>query len=403
MRMFGRHSKSRAVAGSDGPQPGWVGDLSGAFADLGTFLPLVIALLVLGDVDPTGLLIGFGLFAIATGLIYRLPIPVQPMKLVAALAVAGGLSADAMVSSGMLLGLALLLLGGSGLIGRMRKLVPRTVLAGLQLALGLHLLAASVDLGKEGFEQAVLALGMFLLLLMSPLRSIASIFLVVVGIIWSLLGVWTDLPAGTGLPVGTGLPSLTPALHLPVISLPAWDAFSEAAISAFWPQLALTLANAVLLTSVLAAGYFPDARPGTSAKRLALSSGALNLLLAPIGAMPMCHGAGGLAAQYHQGARSGLAPAIFGAACLALGLLAGPLAVDLLILVPLPVVAVLLGYAGFQLLISGHVTHASWTCRAVIALTALVSFGVNVAVGLAAGLMIELIRSTIANLRQPTT
>ena len=376
--------------GDDGPQPGWVGDLSGAFADLGTFLPLVIALLVLGRFDSTGLLIGFGLFAIATGVIYRLPIPVQPMKLVAALAIAGGLSADALMASGMLLGLALLLLGGSGLIGRMRKLVPRTVLAGLQLALGLHLLVASVDLAQGALDQGLMALGLFLLLLATPLRSMACILLVIVGIAWSLS---TD---------GAGLPGFALVLHLPAIGIPAWDAFGEAAISTFWPQLALTLTNAVLLTSVLVADYFPETRPDASAKRLAMSSGALNLLLAPIGAMPMCHGAGGLAAQYHQGARSGLAPITFGAACLTLGLLAGPLAVDLLLLVPLPVVAVLLGYAGFQLLMTGHVPHARWACRVVIALTALVSFGVNVAVGLAAGLIIELIRSTVSNLRQPT-
>lgn len=175
------------------------------------------------------------------------------------------------------------------------------------------------------------------------------ILLVIIGLGWSLL-------AGEA-----GLPVLTPTLHLPAIGIPAWDAISEAAIGAFWPQLALTLTNAVLLTSVLAADYFPSARPSASAKRLAMSSSALNLLLAPIGAVPMCQGAGGLAIQYHQGARTGLAPIVF-----------------------------------------GLVTYASWTCRTVIPLTALVSFGVNVAVGLAAGLIIELIRSTVSNLRQPT-
>lgn len=390
MRLFDRLSKSGASAASGRAAALWIGDLSGAFADLGTFLPLVIGLLVLGHFDPTGLLIGFGLFAVATGFIYRLPIPVQPMKLVAALAIAGGLSASAMMASGLLLGLALLILGTTGLIERMHRLVPRTVLAGLQIALGLHLLATSIDLVNGFWGLGLLACVAFLLLLITPFRPISCILLVLIGIAWSLA-------TGDAAIAAPGL-----AIHLPNISIPEWDALSEAAATVFWPQLALTVTNAVLLTAVLAADYFPGTRPEASAKRLALSSGMLNLFLTPIGAMPMCHGAGGLAAQYHQGARTGRAPIIFGATCLALGLFAGPLALDLLLLVPLPVVAVLLGYASLHLLASKHVLHANWTCRGIIAVTALVSFEINLAVGLATGLIIELVRSLISKARQPT-
>lgn len=391
MRMFDRLSKPGKADADGRPGHRWIGDVSGAFGDLGTFLPLVIALLVLGRFDPSGLLIGFGLFAIITGLIYRLPMPVQPMKLVAALAIAGGLSAPAMMASGMLLGLALVILGASGLIGRMRRLVPRTVLAGLQIALGLHLLITSVELIDGATGQALLALGLFVLLLATPLRAMSCLLFLIIGIVWSLVG------------GGAILPPLEVAWYPPEFGIPPWSAFGEAAVSIFWPQLALTVTNAVLLTSALSADYFPHARASTGAKRLALSSGMLNLILAPVGAMPMCHGAGGLAAQYHQGARTGRAPAIFGAACLALGLFAGPLAVDFLLLVPLSVVAVLLGYASFHLLVSTPVIHANWSCRGVIAMTAIVAFAVDVAAGLATGLIIELIRSQIANLRQPTT
>jgi hypothetical protein len=390
MGLFDRLIKSPMAAGRDSAPRGRLGDLSGAFADLGTFLPLVIALLVLGHFDPTGLLIGFGLFAVLTGLIYRLPVPVQPMKLVAALAIAGGLSAEAMMASGILLGLALLLLGGTGVIEKMHRLLPRTILAGLQIALGLHLLMACAQLIDGDPGLGLLALTAFGLLLATPLRNMACIALLLVGIGWTIL---------SGAAV---LPAIELGLHLPVIGLPPWLAFQDAATTVFWPQLALTVTNAVLLTSVLAADYFPNARPGASAKRLALSSGALNLALAPIGAMPMCHGAGGLAAQYHQGARTGIAPVSFGCACLALGLLAGPLALEFLLLVPLPVVAVLLAFASLHLIAARPVLHASWVCRGIIALTALVAFAVDMAAGLAFGLLIELIRSQISAFRQPS-
>lgn len=389
MRMFERLIKSAGTDREGKPTANRLGDLSGAFADLGTFLPLVVALLVLGRFDPSGLLIGFGLFAVATGAIYRLPMPVQPMKLVAAFAIAGGLSASSMMASGLLIGLALLILGCSGLIDKMRWLIPRTVLTGLQIALGLHLLATSAALIDDDVGLGLLALFGFLLLLATPLKALSCFILVLAGIAWSLLIGGADLPAAEL------------ALHLPAITLPSFEAFGYAAITVFWPQLILTLTNAVLLTSVLAADYFPKAKPDISPKRLAISSGTLNIMLAPLGAMPMCHGAGGLAAQYHQGARSGLAPTLFGAVCLALGLFAGPLAVDLLLLVPLPVVAVLLAFASFHLLVSKPVLYASWTCRTVIALTALISFTVDMAAGLAFGLIIELIRSQISALRQP--
>ena len=49
----------------------------------------------------------------------------------------------------------------------------------------------------------------------------------------------------------------------------------------------------------------------------------MNVLLCPFGAMPMCHGAGGLAAQYRFGARSGLCNLILGSALICLGLALG--------------------------------------------------------------------------------
>lgn len=391
MRMFEPVSKSRTGAGADRPKTGWIGDLSGAFGDLGTFLPLVIGLLVVGRFEPGGLLIGFGLFAVLTGLIFRLPIPVQPMKVVAALAIAGGLGASAMMASGMMLGIALLVLGAFGLIGRMKRLVPRTVLLGVQLGLGMHLLMTSTAIAGDGLVVGLAAFGLLILLQATRLRSVSCLLLLAGGIGWSLATGKADWV------------TLSPTWHAPAIAMPAWGAFQEAIETVFWPQLALTLTNAVLLTSVLAAEYFPKAEHQVSAKRLALSTGALNLVLAPIGAMPMCHGAGGLAAHYHQGARSGLAPIAFGSVCLALGLLAGPAALDWLLLVPLPMVAALLAFAGLHLMQPERLAHVSPICLAVIALTALTSVLVNVSAGLAVGLIAEMMRAAARRLRQPTT
>ncbi|MGI9493651.1 MAG: putative sulfate/molybdate transporter [Geminicoccaceae bacterium] len=369
----------------------WIGDLSGAFADLGTFLPLVIGLLLLGDHDPSGLLIGFGVFAVVTGLVYRRPVPIQPMKVLAALAIAGGLSAAALTASGILLGFTLLFLGISGLIEKLDRLVPRTVLFGLQLGLGVHLIIASVKLTGEGLWIGVIALAILLALQATMLRSISCLMLLVGAVIWSLANSSTAFP-----PVDAGL-------HLPSVILPDLPAFVEALEVAYLPQLALTVTNAVLMTAVLAGEYFPTSKQKITPRKLALSTGGLNLLLAPFGAIPMCHGAGGLATHYHQGARSGLAPIIFGGCCLMLGMLLAPKALAWLMLVPLPVVAAILAYAGFQLAHPKRFVFISRACLAIVLSTALISVLVNVAAGLVFGLFAEFLRSRIAPLQRPTS
>ncbi|MCG7957372.1 MAG: putative sulfate/molybdate transporter, partial [Candidatus Thiodiazotropha endolucinida] len=88
----------------------YIGDLSGAFADLGTFLPIVIGVLALQKVDPTGLLIGFGLFALVVAAVYRRPIPIQPMKVVAAVVITQSLDAQTIAATGFLLGITVALL-----------------------------------------------------------------------------------------------------------------------------------------------------------------------------------------------------------------------------------------------------------------------------------------------------
>lgn len=152
------------------------------------------------------------------------------------------------------------------------------------------------------------------------------------------------------------------------------------------PQIALTLTNAVLLTALLSADYFPQSRDRITARNLALSSGSLNAVLTPFGAIPMCHGAGGLAAHYAMGARTGLAPIVFGLACILLAMIAGPSAMAWLKMVPGEVVAALLAFAGVQLMSLNKVVREAPAVLLVIGLTALVSLVTNVAIGLLAGL-----------------
>ncbi|HEX9569422.1 MAG TPA: putative sulfate/molybdate transporter [Rhodospirillales bacterium] len=360
-----------------------IGEISGAFADLGTFLPLVVGVLAVRGFDPTGVLVGFGLFALATAAIYRRPVPVQPMKAVAAVVIAAGLTPAAIAASGLIMGLVLAVLAVSGVIGRLERLIPQSVLLGIQLGIGAHL--ALVGFAHVAADPLTggLALALLVILLLTPLRALACLVLLALVVAWQA--------AGGGLPSG-----LTLGFHLPGLAFPTGADFVAAAETVVLPQLALTLTNAVLATAAIAAGLFPDDRDRITPPRLALTSGILNLLLAPVGALPMCHGAGGLVVQHRFGARTGLAPAIFGLFCLGLGVSLGPGAVTLLAALPIAALGALLVVGGADLAFSRRLFEARLDCLPAILATAVACVTVNVAVGLAAGLAVEVARGVIA-------
>src|SRR5215475_1176218 len=60
-------------------------EVAGAFGDLGTLVPFIVAYIGVLKMDPFGVLLAFGV-AIGCGFFYRMPIPVQPMKVAGAIA-----------------------------------------------------------------------------------------------------------------------------------------------------------------------------------------------------------------------------------------------------------------------------------------------------------------------------
>ena len=367
------------------PSPaGWrdrLGDLSGAFADLGTFLPLMIGVFAAQRLDPTGVLVGFGLFALATAFIYRRPVPVQPMKAVAAVVIAGGLGAAGTAATGLLLGMVLPLLAAAGAVGALGRRIPHSVMHGIQLGVGLYLIWCGVRLGMQQPWLGAGALVVLLMLQRTPFKPLAALAVVVVAAFWGATRPDAQLPA------------FSLGLWWPHWQWPELSAFWGSAGDVLFPQMALTLTNATVITAAIAAERFPDDRERITPDRLALSQGLLNLVLAPFGAFPMCHGAGGLVVQHRFGARTGLAPAIFGTCCLALGLLLGPQALTLFTVLPLAAIGALLIPAGIDLALSRRLRHSAPDQLLVIVLTGVSCVLLNVALGLLVGLLLEGLRT----------
>ncbi len=366
-----------------------LGETSGAFADLGTFLPLVLGLIALNQFSPQGIFLGFGLFAIIAGLFYRRPIPVQPMKVIAALVIAQGITPGTLQASAMLMGIILLILAFSGAITWLAKQLSQAVSVGIQLAIGLQLMWMGTKMMSDFW---LLGLGAFALLFASkflPLRYLAMPLVIAAGMIWQ---------ANAQMETTAMTPQLQ-ALATPwQWTWPTANDWSSAAILLVLPQLALTLTNAVIATSVMAQEKFPEDKIRLTPKNFAISSGLANLLLSPFGATAMCHGAGGLAVQYHFGARTYLAPLIFGSACLVIALCWDSQMAWLLGLIPVAILGSLLCIGGLQLAWSKRLIDGKPFCIFVILSTAITCLALNAAAGLAVGLLLEQGRRTLGML-----
>ena len=182
-------------------------ELSGALGDLGTLLPLVLGMIAVVGLAPVPVLLGFAVFYVATAFYYRLPIPVQPMKAVAAVLLTAGISSAGLAASGVLIGVALLVLGLTGWITRLARIVPQSVLAGLQLGLGVALAMVSLDLMASAPAIAAVTLGLVLALMAVSRCPSALIALAAAIMLGQVMGV-QGMPLATAGATAFSLPSL---------------------------------------------------------------------------------------------------------------------------------------------------------------------------------------------------
>lgn len=340
-------------------------ELSGSLADLGTILPLTLGMVLMNDMHPAPIFFCFGAYAVLSGLYFRVTMPVEPMKIISAYAIASGITATEVQASGLLMALLLLLIGGTGFINTMSKMIPLSVIRGVQLATGTLLSLKGIQL-LSGTSQIQKAYG-----IAEPFLSIQHIGPLPIGItLGIILGILTlfllendKVPAAVTIFIlgyvigllleGTGIPplvqsSVSPPLLLPY-GFPGVEEFSFALLILVVPQIPMTIGNAVIANADLCRQYFPDNSDKVTGKSLCLSMAIANLLSSLLGGIPMCHGAGGLASRYRFGARTAGSNVIIGTIFIILSLFLGHKILTVLHHVPLAVLGVLLIFAGLQL------------------------------------------------------
>ncbi len=156
-------------------------------------------------------------------------------------------------------------------------------------------------------------------------------------------GIVISLVAGERMPLGDlggGLAIITPD----------FSHYGSAFFLLVLPQLPLTIGNAIISTRDVAVAKFGTEKSArVTLKTLLTSMGITGLITGAVGAMPLCHGAGGLAAHYRFGARTGGSNLIIGVIFVLLAVVFGDQALYVLTLIPKGVLGVLLFFAGLEL------------------------------------------------------
>ncbi len=288
--------------------------------------------------------------------------------MVGAISVSGiGLTHGEIIGAGLFVGLFFLLLGLTGLIKYVEKYFPVSLVRGVQLGLALLLLVKGGEYITGHWRIGFLAVAVYLVILLAD-RMKGKI---------GFLGALAILGLGLGYGIyRSGMPPIQPGIPLDFY-LPGISELISGAYKAGIAQVPLTLTNAVLATSLLASDLFKEK---ISNKKLSLTIGATNLIATPLGGFPMCHGAGGMAAHYRFGARTGGSNIMIGTLFVALSFVATS---AMLILIPFGILGTLLFFAGIELL-----RNAAKTDHIIITgAMGLVTLLVDPTIGLVAGIV----------------
>ena len=310
-----------------------VRELAGSMGDFGTLLPLAIGYITVCKMDPCGLLVMMGLANIVTGLVYRLPMPIEPMKVLAVMAIAQGWTPEKVYTSAFVMGVVWLVMGVTGAMTHVARWTPRTVVRGIQLSLGALLAIEGLKLMGGSWLLGIISIAIVLLFRQNRYAP-AAVVLVALGAITMAFRGQLAAVAGVSFTLPP-LASFSPRL--------IWPVLRDGGLA----QIPLTATNAVIATSALISRYWPERR--VTERQLSLNMGVMNLVLPFMGGMPLCHGAGGLAGQYYFGARTGGTNIIEGAIEIALGLFLAAGIASLFAAFPLAIVGAMMLLVGIEL------------------------------------------------------
>ena len=355
-------------------------ELAGSFGDIGTDLPLIVGMILAVGLDGASTFIVFGATQILMGVIYGLPMPIQPLKAMAVIVISQKIAPAVLYGGGLAIGFIMLVLALTGLLARLADFIPRSVVRGLQLGLGLNLatLALKNYVPADGTGGLVLAAAAFLVtvFLLGNRKCPAALLMVLLGAAYAAVFHLDFARLGQGV-----------GLALPVPHVPT----TEDVLQGFWvlvlPQLALSIGNSVIATRQTIQDLFPERT--VTVRRIGLTYALMNLVQPFVSGIPTCHGAGGLVGHYAFGGRTGGSVIIYGSVFVVVGLCFSQGLGEAIKVFPLPVLGIILLFEGLGLMGFVREVAASKSDLAVCLLVALA------AIGLPQGYLVGLVGGTL--------
>ncbi|KAL3375386.1 hypothetical protein AABB24_006726 [Solanum stoloniferum] len=397
-------------------------ELGGSVGDLGTYIPIVLALTLVSNLDLSTTLIFTAFYNIITGAIFGIPMPVQPMKSIAAVAVSEipHLTVPQIAAAGICTAGTLLFLGVTGLMSFFYRFIPLPVVRGVQLSQGLAFAFSAIKyirynqdftstkasatsprswLGLDGVILALTCVSFLILVTGSGevveddedededrnvrrrLRTLSAIPAALIVFLLGLILCFVRDPS-----IIHDIKFGPSKIHILKIT---WEDWKTGFLRGAIPQIPLSVLNSVIAVCKLSADLFPEKE--VSATRVSVSVGLMNLVGSWFGAMPCCHGAGGLAGQYRFGGRSGASVAFLGLGKLVLGLVFGSSFVRILNQFPIGILGVLLLFAGIELAMASRDMNSKEESFVMLVCAAVSLTGSSAALGFGCGIVLFLL------------
>ncbi|HCI44153.1 MAG TPA: transporter [Candidatus Omnitrophica bacterium] len=317
-------------------------ELSGSFGDIGTDFPLIAGMVLASNLDVAGVFVMFGLMQILTGIVYGLPMPVQPLKAMAVLVITQNIPSSVLFGAGFAIGLVMLVLSLTGALNWLAIKIPACVVRGIQFGLGLSLASLALtkyvpSMGTDGYVLALIGF-VIMVILLGNRRTPPGIFVIGLGLLYAVFFKvdFNSLSSGIGL-------------RLPQVSFPdAGDILTGFFLLAL-PQLPLSISNSVIATNKTVHDLFPERN--ISVKKIGITYAVMNLAVPFFKGIPVCHGCGGLAGHYALGGRTGGSVVIYGSVLVLIGLMFSQAFHQVIQFFPRPVLGVVLFFEALTLML----------------------------------------------------
>jgi len=276
-----------------------LGEFAGSVGNFGTLLPLLFAISLACGMNFSLMLLWAAIWYGINGVYYRIPISVEPLKAIGAVAIAEHLSTSLIAAGGILVGTFCLIIGIFGGMTKIKTFIPEAVIRGVQLGLAFTLIKSAIpefiipDIIFASVS-AMILISFYIATKFVKIPDLSALSIMTTGFLFAFYH--------AGFPVIGNFP-------MPYLVIPDPEEFLTGAVLLLPPQLPLTLTNAILATSLLATDLFGKA---DNPDRLSRTIGLMSMSASVFGGFPMCHGSGGLAAHYRFGARGGLSLIIGG-------------------------------------------------------------------------------------------